>query len=102
MDAAEFQAEGYLQEVNRLFFHPLGLKMAVDRHDDGTVTFAGVLDDRDDPEGVWFGGNAEQAKAQRVRALWNERFDARKSALGWMIEPVTGGIGPTDPDSEPT
>lgn len=31
IDAAEFQAEGYLQEVNRRFLHPLGLALeAVD------------------------------------------------------------------------
>lgn len=30
MSIAEFQSEGYLQEVNRRFLHPLGLALAVD------------------------------------------------------------------------
>jgi hypothetical protein len=50
----EFRERGYLQEVNRLFFHPLGMALAVEQGDDGEWRFVGVLDARDDPEGFMF------------------------------------------------
>lgn len=34
IDVAEFRSEGYLQEVNRRFLHPLGLALEVTRVDD--------------------------------------------------------------------
>jgi hypothetical protein len=53
MDIAEFRDFGYLQEVNRLFFHPLGLALEVLVDDDGNVTMlGGIWDYRNDPEGI--------------------------------------------------
>jgi len=61
------QSEGYLQEANRLFFHPLGLALAVrlpDGNDEGTVS---VLDGRDDPEGIIFDSDIlDPTMARRV------------------------------------
>ena len=51
VDTKELQEAGYLQEVNRQFFHPLGLALAVDH--DGKAPLM-VLDNRDDPEGMFF------------------------------------------------
>ena len=45
----EFREKGYLQEVNRLFFHPLGLALSVSV-ENGEETISGVLDFRDDDE----------------------------------------------------
>ena len=46
LTALELRDAGYLQEVNRQFFHPLGLAMFVNV-DTGEM---GVYDERDDPE----------------------------------------------------
>lgn len=57
MDLDEFRDKGFLQEVNRLFFHPLGLALEVIIDDEtGKVShLGGVWDYRDDPEGMFFG-----------------------------------------------
>jgi len=52
IDPREFQNLGFLQEANRLFFHPLGLALEVVVYDDDSVRFGGVWDYRDDPEGM--------------------------------------------------
>ena len=55
MDIKAFQNRGYLQEANRLFFHPLGLALTVSRNDkDGSMTLHSIQDSRDDPEGIVF------------------------------------------------
>lgn len=61
MSAKEFVEGGYLQEANRLFFHPLGLAMSAvfsthpEAANPGEWVMAAVQDHRDDPEGVVFG-----------------------------------------------
>ena len=56
MNLNEFREGGYLQEVNRRFFHPLGLAMAVemDKSDKEVVRICGLIDSREDPEGFEF------------------------------------------------
>ncbi len=58
MTLKEFQALGFLQELNRCFLHPLGLAMAVKIEGEGTINsaveFSGIWDCRDDPEGIMF------------------------------------------------
>jgi hypothetical protein len=87
MDPAEFQSEGYLQEVNRRFLHPLGLALEVVRHDDGMITLGGIWDYRDDPEGISFGDDVA-AKAAHIDSLWASRLPARTAALGYMVQPT--------------
>ena len=55
MNAKEFQENGYLQELNRQFLHPLGLALEViiDTEINNAV-FGEVWDYRDDPEGIVF------------------------------------------------
>ena len=65
MDLNEFKSKGFLQEVNRLFFHPLGLALEVFVDEDGNVTsLGGVWDFRDDPEGMFFGN--EQLSEEKM------------------------------------
>lgn len=93
MDLREFQDAGYLSEVNRQVLHPLGLALAVMHDDDGEVTGWGVYDDREDPEGWYFGDNAIGAvagKAANIQSEWEARREARVAALGWMVQPVDG------------
>lgn len=54
MDIKEFRELGFLQEANRLFFHPHGLALSIMVEEDGTEALFGIWDYRDDPEGVWY------------------------------------------------
>lgn len=96
MDIEEFRAQGYLQEVNRRFFHPLGLALAVSlNRADGTFQLSGVWDDRDDPEGTRYeltapGASAEECQRRfaHVEAEWRNRMIPRQRALGYVVQPV--------------
>lgn len=96
MDIAEFRELGYLQEINRRFLHPLGLALEVVRDDvTGEERLGGVWDERADPEGISYGGEYEAglaAKAAFVDAEWKARAAARVAALGFMVQPVEGGL----------
>lgn len=98
IDPKEFQEFGYLQEVNRLFFHPLGLALAVKvDSDSGQTSLECIYDSRQDPEGYVFGiasGSAENVaqmmeKAARVQEEWTTRGNHRQNTLGFAIEPIT-------------
>ena len=68
LDVKEFREKGYLQEANRLFFHPLGLALSVDIDKEGNESFGGIWDYRDDPEGMTFApGVLSEEKAEFVR-----------------------------------
>lgn len=78
IDMAEFRKLGYLQELNRTFLHPLGLAMAVNVAPDGTEQFAGIVDCRDDDEGVFFAkGAIDPAKSAYVAAERDLRAEDR-------------------------
>jgi hypothetical protein len=89
IDIKEFYDFGYLQEVNRRFLHPLGMALSVVLNEDGTVELGGIMDCRDDPEGVIFSPNVLNAeKYRRVEAEWYRRVEARIKAGGYHIQPV--------------
>ncbi len=71
MDFSEFLELGFLQEVNRKFFHPLGLAIEMTLDDTGKVNgFGRIWDYRDDPEGMFFGeGMITQEKIDNVEKL---------------------------------
>lgn len=87
IDIAEFRREGYLQEVNRRFLHPLGLALEVVVADDGTERLGGIWDYREDPEGIYFDGMDLAEKAEAIDRLWSERESPRREALGYMVQP---------------
>lgn len=88
MDAEEFQAEGYLHEINRRFLHPHGLAMEVMSEPDG-VAYGGIWDFRSDPEGIAFSNDTlEPRKAANINRLWEQREPERLRRLGFMIQPV--------------
>lgn len=87
MDIAAFRADGYLQELNRRFLHPLGLALEVIVNDDGSEQFGGVWDYRDDPEGMAY-GEVDAIKAARVDEIWASRQPAREASLGFMVQPA--------------
>ena len=53
----EFREKGYAQELNRRFLHPLGLALDIITDDDGDEHINGIWDNREDPEGFYFGFN---------------------------------------------
>lgn len=82
----EFREFGYLQEVNRQFFHPLGLGLEITISADGTSHISGVWDCRDAPEGLVF-DEIEAEKTERVRQEQKRRADIRFERLGFVIQP---------------
>lgn len=89
IDIKEFRERGYLQEVNRQFFHPLGLALEVVIEDDGSERLGDVWDSRDDPEGIIFGeGMIEKDKAFRVEEEKQRMAKSRIEALGFAIQEV--------------
>jgi len=77
---------GILQEVNREFFHPLGLALEVEI---GAREMAlRVLDCRRDPAGIVFGeGVMERDKYERFQAFREIRNQGRRRALGFIQQP---------------
>ena len=106
----EFAEFGYLQEVNRLFFHPLGLALIISENTlTGEIQLAGIQDAREDKEGIIFGCAYfkkdtladMKLKQYRVQKEWRERADAREKALGFALEPVRGAeIPQEEPEPE--
>lgn len=89
MDLSEFRGAGYLQEVNRTFFHPLGLALEMVEGDDGNLVFGGVWDYRDDPEGMAFGdGMIDPEKYERISEEYQRRVKARRSTFGSVVQSI--------------
>lgn len=109
MDLNEFVNKGFLVEVNRRFFHPLGLALSVaqGKTDGKIMGFAGVQDFRDAPGGVSFGireweseGDEKYWKFLQGKIMVNsemtKRAGKREKELGSVIEDAT----PINPKSE--
>jgi hypothetical protein len=87
-----FQSEGYLQEVNRCFLHPLGLALAVQTDENGVPVQASIIDSRHDPEGMAFPKKMYedelfQKRKAFVTALLQEGLATRRRYLGFGIQP---------------
>jgi hypothetical protein len=79
MSIKEFRSLGFLQEANRLFFHPLGLALEV-TIDDGTdeECLGGIWDYREDEVGMVFGPDMiKQEKIDYVNSLRQTKVQAR-------------------------
>lgn len=85
MDLNEFVERGYLHEVNRQFFHPLGLSLTVQGSDDGVFEIVGIQDHRNDPEGVRF-REVNWEKVYSIRDEQEARRPAREEALGYWVQ----------------
>jgi hypothetical protein len=91
LTVAEFREQGYLQEVNRRFLHPLGLALVAE-HVENFEVIRGVRDARADPEGIIYAAgtipDAERERADRITAEWVERSSTRLAALGYVVQPI--------------
>lgn len=72
MGIKEFREEGYLQEVNRLFFHPRGLALEVSVDTLGNMQLSGIWDYREDEEGITF--EPGLIRLDRIHTVENERL----------------------------
>ena len=96
IDIKEFREEGYLQELNRVFLHPLGLALQVNIDDDGNECLGGIWDYREDGEGIHYNLQSSSKKrnykffknAQNIKNLLDERIPKRQALLGFIVEPV--------------
>lgn len=90
LDFDTLREDGYLQEVNRTFFHPLGLALAIEIGHDGVWRLC-VLDAREDPEGFMFDGdNGLAEKANNINQIASTRREARVRAIGFWKQPIYG------------
>lgn len=97
MSVADFRREGFLQELNRQFMHPLGLALeVVVDHETGGERFGLVWDYREDAEGMSFGdGELDAASAARgveIAALRARKAEARRRLLGYEVQPLPGVV----------
>jgi hypothetical protein len=91
LDFKTLRDDGYLQEVNRGFFHPLGLALALvlpTKPGEPEARLM-VIDHRDDPEGCIFSPGDLVEKAVRLKAISDARRPAREAALGYWQQPVS-------------
>jgi hypothetical protein len=88
----DFRRLGYLQELNRLFLHPLGMALEIDVAADGTETLGGIWDYRDDPEGIIFDpSEIDEEFVDRAIRISDERHklvESRLELLGFAIQPI--------------
>ncbi len=87
MDLKEFREKGYLQEANRLFFHPLGLALEMTLEANGEIKLSGIWDYRDDEEGVMFAkGVISKEKIANISEQFASFIEARTKLLGSTIQ----------------
>ncbi len=86
MDIKDFRENGYLQELNRTFLHPMGLALEVILEEDGSEYLGGIWDYQDDPEGIYFAEEISQDKINFVKKIQEEKFPIRKEAIGYIIQ----------------
>lgn len=94
IDLGEFRDQGYLQELNRQFLHPLGLAMELRQTANGQWEFGGIWDYRKDVEGLYYSGGTLRSKEacekeKRIAAELVARIPIRRRILGFFIQPVT-------------
>lgn len=100
MEFQDFVDQGFLQELNRQFLHPLGLALSV-RLDKNSVKQCGDIQDyRNDPEGIVFDKEyiCSQECRDKADAIATERsrhIAHRTALLGSMIQripPITDPV----------
>lgn len=85
MDIKEFRDMGLLVEVNRNFFHPLGLALEVVADSDGTERVSGVWDCRKDDEGICY-EKVNKEKVLKAQEFIKRRHKKRLNTLGYIIQ----------------
>ena len=92
IDIREFVERGYLQEVNRQFFHILGLSLDV-KKSGNKYELSGIYDFRDVKGGIRFNPDTINTqgfinKTNNIKALQKQASSVRKEAYGSIMQPV--------------
>lgn len=91
MSIKEFRDQGYLQEVNRQFLHPLGLALEITVDDEtGECKLSGIWDCRNDPTGIVF-DEVDVDKAVNVCRVQAKTWSKRLTSLGYFVQPLRKG-----------
>ena len=85
IDLKEFIDMGLLLEVNRVFFHPIGLALEIDIVDDGSHFVGGIWDYREDDEGMLF-NKLDKEKMDRARRFICRQIARRFKKLGYVCQ----------------
>jgi hypothetical protein len=105
MDIKEFRDLGYLQEVNRQFFHPLGLALSVRAPMDeegGEWSLDSILDARDDPEGFIYSDGVDRAKTDYIHRQWEAKEEERSKLFNYgTVQPTWWKLDKPEPKPEP-
>lgn len=90
MDIKEFREMGLLAELNRTFFHPLGLALEIVIDDEsGEEKLGGIWDYRDDPEGMLYSKDFFPAeKIKTAQKFIKEKHEQRTKTLGYIYQDV--------------
>lgn len=92
LDLKTLRSDGYLQEVNRAFFHPLGLALAIiaPTKPGEPPAYLAILDAREDPEGFRFEPVDRELVdlAIKFARISGARREARIAALGYWQQPA--------------
>lgn len=80
-------------EVNRQFFHPLGLALAITVNEDGdAVGLAGIIDMRGEEDGVIYDPSQIDGdmlkKHENVIGEQRRRAEIRQARLGFVVQPL--------------
>jgi len=96
MDVEVFRKMGYLQELNRLFLHPLGLALSIIVEEDGKEHFGEIWDYREAEEGIYY--DLKNSKDKRIKEFKKkqkfiekellERIPKRIKKLGFGVESI--------------
>lgn len=90
MNLTDFWKAGYVQEVNRLLLHPLGMALYVSVVDETQQVTEMGIHYTDDPEGIIFAelDTSNVERGQRIDEERERRVHARMKALGYFVQPL--------------
>ena len=92
MPIKEFRELGFVQEANRLFFHPRGLALEVIIGDNNNPDRVGnIWDYREDPEGIVFNdltNSCARKKCDTVANEYDKHKEFRIKLLGSVIQSI--------------
>jgi hypothetical protein len=87
LDSVLFKKLGYLNEINRIYLHPLGLSLEV-----GEDNKIEVVDGREEKAGIVFNHNQIDEQFSSLSILLKEDYDTRclyrLAKYGWKVQPL--------------
>jgi len=98
MDLQEFKDGGFLQEVNRQFFHPLGLALEVYEKDGEVVKLGGIWDYREHEEGILFDiANRSEEEQEQFKNRYLETVKEMKKHAAARVKMFGQNYGVQEP-----